>query len=105
MSYHYPHLVGKVSDPRPDRERVSDLVRRYPKITNEEAEQILRFVREGRHLDVGLLTADDAIRPQLDAFMKDHKGRFALKWSEVVALLSGIAGLFGMLWLARELFA
>ena len=105
MSYHYPHLVGKISEPKSDRERVSDLVRRYPKITADEAEEILRFVREGRHLDVGLLTADDTIRPQLDAFVKDHKGHLALKWAEAAVLLSGIAGLFGMLWLVRELFA
>jgi hypothetical protein len=105
MSYHYPHLVGKISDPRSSRDRVANLVRRYPRVTRDEAKEIVRFMRKGRHLDVGLLTADDTIRPQLDAFMKDHRSRFALKWSEATVLFSGIAALFGMLWLVRELFS
>jgi hypothetical protein len=105
MSYHYPDLVGIVGDPRQSRERISELVRRYPQVTEEETAEILRFMRKGRHLDVGILTADQSLQPQIDAFMRDNKGHLGVKWSEIAVLLGSLTGLFGMLWLVRDLFA
>ena len=35
-----------------------------------------RFHEEGRHLEIGLLTSDEKLRPNLDAFMKDHQKAF-----------------------------
>jgi hypothetical protein len=105
MSYHYPNLVGIVGDPRSSRARIFELVRRYPQITESETAEILRFMRKGRHLDIGILTADESIQPQLDAFMRDNKSHLGVKWNEMAVLLGSLTGLFGMLWLLRELFA
>jgi hypothetical protein len=102
MSYHYPRHVGTTGAAQSDRQRISDLVHRYPRITDDEAKEILTFMRKGRHLDIGLLTADESIRPNLDAFMDDHKAHFRLKWSESAAVVGGIAALLVILWLIWE---
>ena len=106
MSYHYPHHVGKIVPPQSAKsERVADLVSRYPGVTEDEAQEIVTFMRTGRHLDVGLLTADDAIRPKLDAFMHDHKADFRVKWWESAAVTGGIAAALIAFWLIWEALA
>lgn len=102
MSHHYPHLVGTVRDARTDRERISDLVHRYPRVSDDEAKEILTFLRTGKHLDVGMLTSNDRLRPQLDAFIEDHKSELGVKWGEAAALVSAIIALLFGLWLVRE---
>jgi hypothetical protein len=37
------------------RERASELLPRYPRVSQEKPGEILRFIRTGRHLDIGLL--------------------------------------------------
>lgn len=90
---------------RLDREQVADLLSRYPQVSGEEARQILNFLRRGRHLDVGLLTSSDRLRPNLDAFVKDHQAHFRVKWSEGAAVLGGIFAVFVIFWLLWEAFA
>lgn len=87
------------------RDDVAELLSRYPRVSGEEAEQILAFLRKGRHLDVGLLTANDLLRPKLDAFMGDHKSHFAVKWTECAAVIAGIITFLVFLWLAWEAFS
>ena len=105
MSYHYPHHVGKIRDSLSQRERVSYLVNRYPRVTDDEAMEIIAFMRTGRHLDIGLLTSNDEIRPKLDAFMEDHKAEFRVKWWESAAVIAGIGVLLAVCWLIWEAFA
>jgi hypothetical protein len=106
MSYHYPHYVGKiVHAARSNSERVADLVSRYPGVTEREVQEILTFMRTARHLDIGLLTADDGIRPNLDAFMLDHKAHFRVKWWESLAVPGGIAVVLIAFWLIWERLA
>jgi hypothetical protein len=106
MSYHYPQHVGKIAPrKRTSSERVAQLVSRYPGVTDEEAKEILSFLRTGRHLDVGLLTADERIRPNLDAFMRDNKAAFRVKWWEGTAVTGGIAVLLVTFWLVWEALA
>jgi hypothetical protein len=85
------------------REHVADLIARYPKTSAEDSKLILDFLRTGRHLDVGLLTADEKLKPKLDAFMHDHKAHFRLKAGEGLAVVGTIAGLFILFWLLWEL--
>jgi len=106
MSYHYPHHVGKIPNPRRlNSKRVADLVSRYPGVTQDEAQEIVTFMRKGRHLDIGLLTADDAIRPNLDAFMEDHKADFRVKWWESAGVTGAIAIALIGFWLIWEMLA
>ena len=103
MSYHYPQHVGKtLPRKRTSSERVAQLVSRYPGVSDQEANEILTFLRTGRHLDVGLLTADESIRPNLDAFMRDHKAAFRIKWWEGAAVTGGIGCALVLFWLIWE---
>jgi len=84
---------------------VADLLSRYPSVSGEEERQILTFLRRGRHLDVGLLTSNERLRPKLDAFFEDHKAHFKLKWAEGAAAVGVIGALMAILWLVWEAFA
>ena len=87
------------------REQVSGLLARYPDVTAEDSSTILDFLRTGRHLDIGLLTADEALKPNLDSFMEDHKAHFRVRSREVFAVLGGIGALLLVLWLLWEAFS
>jgi len=86
---------------RSTRDHVSSLLSRYPDVSEDNRKEILTFLKEGRHLEIGLLTANDNVRPQLDAFMADHRHHFRISVSEVVRVLVAIAALtlvLALLW-------
>ena len=61
-----------------NRERVEHLLGRYPDINLEESAEILRFLKKGPLLEVGLLSSDERLKPRLDRFRSDHARHFAL---------------------------
>lgn len=87
-----------------DRERIAGLIGRYPTISPDETNEVLSFLRNGRHLDIGMLTSNDRLKPKLDAFMADHKGHFRLSVLESLAVLAAIGAFLYGLWLAAEAF-
>lgn len=103
MNYQTTH--EDVRAMRSDRERVADLLSRYPQVSGGEARDILTFLRTGRHLDIGMLTSSDRLRPQLDAFMADHQSHFRIKWGEASAVIGGIVALLLIFWLVWEAFS
>jgi hypothetical protein len=105
MSYHYPHHVGTIPASPPDRERVSELLARYPRVSDGEVREILNFMRTGWHLEIGLLTSSERLRPQLDAFMEDYERHFRVKWGEGAAVSAGLIALLVIGWLVWEAFA
>ena len=72
---------------------------RYPHVSEAEENAILTFLRKGRHLDVGILTADEQLKPQLDSFMRDHAKYFRVGIVEGSALVAAIGGLLAICWL------
>jgi len=78
---------------------VAELVGRYPDISDRDRREILSFMREGRHLDIGLLTTNEKIRPKLDRFMRDHQSHFGVTAGEAAAAVAGIGLLLMVLWL------
>lgn len=88
---------------RTSRAHVAKLLSRYPDVSNTEREEILTFMKKGRHLDVGLLTANDNLRPQFDAFMVDHKRHFRLGVFDVLRVLALIAATLIVGWVLWEL--
>ena len=87
------------------REQVAELLRRYPDLSDAETSEVVAFLRHGRHLEVGLLTSDTALKPELDRFMADHAHHFRLRAGETSAVLSGLVGFLAMCWLAWEALA
>ena len=103
MNIHTPR-AEEVRAIRSDRIRVSDLLARYPRVSDQETREIVSFLRTGRHLDIGLLTSNDQLRPKLDAFMDEHRAHFQLKWREGATLIGGIVAILAVLWLVWESF-
>jgi hypothetical protein len=94
------HIRDKTS--RLTRDEAADLLFRYPHVSEREARLILAFLRKARHLDVGMLTADEALRPHLDSFMADHSKHFRLGLGEASAVVAAIAGFLATCWLVWE---
>lgn len=84
------------------REQAADLLYRYPHVSDEEAKAILTFLRKGRHLDVGMLTADESLKPQLESFMAKHSKHFRVGFGEGTALVAGIIALLALCWVIWE---
>ena len=76
-----------------------------PKFPTQDRKEILVFMKEGRHLDIGLLTADDNVRPQLDAFdTADHKRHFKLNVLDMLRALAVVGAVLIVCRLIWELF-
>jgi hypothetical protein len=101
----YPASREMVRAIRHDRKRIADLLGDYPALSPAETQEILEFLRSGTHLDVGLLTSNEEIRPKLDAFMDEHKSHFKLRWIDAARLVVAIAALLAVLAIAWEALA
>ena len=87
------------------RQQAADLLHRYPGVSDAETRQVLTFLRTGRHLDVGMLTADRKLKPQLDRFMEDHARHLRVSFTETAALVAAIAAFLTLCWLVWEALA
>lgn len=85
------------------RDRVAELLARYPGISKNENREILEFMRTGRHLDIGLLTSNQELAPNLDAFMDEHRRHFRVSIREATAVIFLIAAFLFASWLFWEL--
>ena len=88
---------------RATRDRVAQLLSRYPEVTDDDVVEIVEFLRTGRHLDIGLLTADDELRPKLDAFIEEHKGQLRVRLEELAAVIALLAAFLFTCWLLWSL--
>lgn len=86
----------------PTREEMYGLISRYPDISNDEAKLILTFLRKGRHLDVGMIAGDEALKLHLDSFIADHGKELRVGFWEGSAVIAAIAGFLILCWLAWE---
>ena len=84
------------------RERVAKLLARYPKVSKNENREILEFMKNGRHLEIGLLTSDEKLKRNLDAFMNDHRRHFRVGFGEAAAVVAMIAAFLLAAWLFWE---
>jgi len=101
----YPPQIEEVRAARSTRDRVAGLISRYPHVSEKDRKEILEFLKEAQHLEIGLLTSNDNVRPQLDAFMEDHKRHFRLGVLDLVRLLALIGAIVMVCWLVWEAFS
>lgn len=85
------------------RARVAELLARYPHVSKADKRKILGFMRTGRNLDIALLTSSERLRPNLDAFMKDHEKHFRVSVGEAVTVVALIAAFLLTCWLFWEM--
>ena len=90
-----------LSADRAQRDRVEALLARYPGLTDPEIHEILLFLRKGKALEIGFLTSNEALKPQLDRFRADQardlsigKRELAIVGLAMLVILAAVA----MLW-------
>jgi hypothetical protein len=72
-------------------------------VSKDENRAILEFMKNGRHLEIGLLTSNESLRPRLDAFMEDHRKHFRVSFREAAEIVAMIAAFLLAAWLFWEL--
>lgn len=87
---------------RSSRERVAEILVNYPRLSQQETRQVIDFLKHARHLEIGLLTSNHAIRPKLDAFMEEHKRHFQVSLWEASAVTGMILAFLLAAWLFWE---
>jgi len=72
---------------------MESLLKRYPDLVQNERQEIIQFLRTGRLRDRGLLTSNQSISDELEAFRNDHERELSLSWGEffVIALIIMLA--------------
>ncbi len=78
--------------------RMSDLLRRYPAIAEEERQQLLQFLTQGDEEDIVKATYGAGLEPRLIAFRKDHPREFPglRAWLPLFVLL--LVAALGVIW-------
>ena len=69
----------------PQAARAEDIFRRYPHISADEAREAVTFLKKGRHLDIGLVTGNADLKPNIDAFRDAHARSLGLGFVEIAA--------------------
>ena len=90
---------------RMTRDHAAALLTRYPRVSKDESRALLIFLKTARHLDVGLLSCDEMIRPRLDAFIADHKKQLGVTVAEASWMIGLIGAFLIVCWLLWELGA
>ena len=90
--------VARAADPA----AMSDLLRRYPNIAEDERQQLLRFLTQGAQEEIVRATYVAGLGPRLIAFRKDHPEHFpgVRSWAPLALLI--LVTVLGVLW--RVLF-
>ena len=69
--------------------RMEVLLRRYPGLTDDELAELLRFVRKGPALEIGLLSGHEELKPMLARLNDEHSRTLSISRRElaIIALL------------------
>lgn len=89
------------SQPRSRRDRITHLIARYPDLSHAEADEITRFIKSARYVEIGHLTADESIRRNLEAFFRSHKSDLRttrMEWLVGATLMAAFLVLSWLVW-------
>jgi hypothetical protein len=90
---------------RSSRARTAELLGDYPRLSESDRREILEFLQTARHLDIGLLSANDQVAPKLDAFMADHRTELGVSPRDAFRAVALIVGFLFTCWLLWTLLA
>lgn len=82
------------------RQRMAELLRRYPDTDEAETAEILTFLRTGDQIDIGLIGGSDELKGKVQQFRADHARHFRLSMREsavAILLICGLAGAIALL--------
>jgi hypothetical protein len=84
ISQSYPRSLP----PSKARATAQALLSRYPELNEHELDKLIEVYGRLKILDIGLLTSDERISAQLEAFNRDHGQRFKMPRSTLIGFLS-----------------
>ena len=90
------------SQPRRGRDRIRHLIARYPDLSHAEADEITRFIKSARYVEIGHLTADESIRRNLEAFFLSHKSQLRMSRTEWLVGATLMAAFLVLCWLVWQ---
>lgn len=84
-------------------EEAASLIRRYPRISDQELERLLSIFPRLPRVHVALMSSDDELASRIEAFRTDHRRRLRTPPAHLAALLSPVFLLLIVLaWLALK---
>lgn len=87
----------------PDALRAEDIFRRYPDISRAEIDEANMFLKNGRHIDIGLVTGNPEIKANVDAFRQEHRRALSLGWGEMALFTAFFVVLVGaVVWMLAK---
>ena len=81
------------------RDRIEQLLARYPETTDIEAQEIVRFLKKGLIIDIGMVTSNEALQAKLAQFRADHRSEFATPGRDLALFAALLAGFVLICWL------
>lgn len=70
---------------------VSQLVERYPNLSEIETARLINLYRELPALDLALMISDEELAPKLDRFVEDHRSKVRPPFRHYAAFLVMVA--------------
>lgn len=72
-------------------DQVTELVRRYPNLSEIELARLINLYRNLSALDMALMLSNDRLAPTLDRFSRDHRSRVRKPFRQYAGLLIYVA--------------
>jgi hypothetical protein len=79
------HAPPQPSSTRP-LEQASELIARYPNLSEIELARLINLYRQMSALDVALMISDEKLGPRLDRFSSDHRSKIRTPLRQYAAL-------------------
>ena len=95
---HVEHEVMKRGAVNPPADRPLSLLSRYPSVSGAEAAEILRYLRRIRYVEMERLASDEAVRRQLDRFLRTHKEDLRYSPAEIVTVIALVVAFLAICW-------
>jgi len=79
--------------------RASELLGRYPNLSETELALLINLYREFSALDMALMISDDTLGPKFDQFSSENRSRIHTPFRQYAALVgTGVLGIFAIAW-------
>lgn len=82
-------------------EQASELINRYPSVSEIELARLINLYRELSAVDMALMLSDEKLAPNLDRFSADHRPKIRTPFRQYAALtLYAVLGMAAFAWAA-----
>ena len=80
-------------------EQASELISRYPSLSECELARLINLYREFSALDMALMISDERLCPKMDRFFADHRSKIRTPFRQYAALVgTAVVGILAITW-------